>query len=232
MTRRGAGRERPGRELDDEGARAGEATVLPARGSSRRNREAAVAHPREPCVEAGGLLALGARAHERLRLVEPDCQSGLNSQNEAAGDPRLRLGQRLGPRIGEIPTLSLRPPSGRPVAVQIDPACVLANVEPEAVRVEVMDDPDVGVRRDRAAREEARHSGSRALVAMNTADDEDASTPLGIAQLERVDRAAAYRVPEELSVLHRRGGKYKADEGLDHHEGYGTVARQVPVTGM
>jgi hypothetical protein len=95
-----------------------------------------------------------------------------------------------------------------------------------------MDDPDVRVRRDRAVREEARHSGACAFVPVNAADDEDASTPLRIAPLERVDRTAAYRVPEELSMLRGRCSKYEADEGFDHHEGYGTVARQVPVTRM
>jgi hypothetical protein len=81
-----------------------------------------------------------------------------------------------------------------------------------------MDDPDVRVRRDCAVREETSHGGACAFVPVNAADDEDASTPLGIAQLERVNRTAAYRVPEELSVLHGHCGEHEADEGLDHHE--------------
>jgi hypothetical protein len=96
----------------------------------------------------------------------------------------------------------------------------------------VLDDPDVRVRRDRAVHEETRYSGACAFVPVNAADDEHTASTRGITELERVDRTAAYRVPEQLSVLHLRGGKDQADEGLDHHEGYGTVARQVPVTGM
>ena len=219
MTRRGAGRERPGRELDDEGARAGKAAVLPARGCARRNGEAAVAHPRESGVESGGLLALRARTHEGLRLVEPDRQGRLGAEDEPPSDPRLRLGQRLGPRVGRVPAAPQRPPAGRPVPVQVDTARVLAHAEPEAVRVEVMDDPDLRVRGDRAVRKQARHGGAGALVAVDTADDEDAAPTGRITELERVDGTAAYRVPEQFPPLDWRGGKCKADEGLDHHEG-------------
>jgi hypothetical protein len=175
---------------------------------------------------------LRTRAHDGLRLVEPDRQGRLDAEDETSRDPRLRLGQRFGARIGEVPPPPEGPPAGRPVAVQVDTTRVLAHVQPEAVRIEVVDDPDVGVRGDCAVRKQARHGGSRAFVGVNAADDEDASAPLGIAELERVDGAAAYRVPEQLSLLDRRGGKYEGDEGLNHHKPYGTVARQVRVTVM
>jgi hypothetical protein len=219
MTRRGAGRERPGRELDDEGARAGEATVLPARGSARRNGKTAVAHSRQPCVEVGGLLALRTRAHERLRLVEPDRKLRADPQDQSPCDPRLGLRERLRARVRRIPPPAERPPAGGEIAIEVDTARVLADAEPESVRVELVHDPQVGVRRRRPGRQKPRHGEARTLVAVDAAHDEDAALARGLAELERTDRAAAHGVPKQLAPLDGLGGgERQSYQRLDEHD--------------
>jgi hypothetical protein len=94
----------------------------------------------------------------------------------------------------------------------------LAHAEPQAIRVEVVDDPDVRIRGDRAVRKQARHSGAGTLVPVDAANDEHTAGPLRVAQLERMDGMASHRVAEQLPPLDRTGGECEADEGLDHHD--------------
>jgi hypothetical protein len=152
-------------------------------------------------------------------LVEPDRQGGLNPEDEAPGNAALRLRQRLGAGVGQVPALSEQAPAGREVAIQVDSTRVLAHPEPEAVWVEVVDDPDFRICGDRAVRKQARHGGARALVPVDAADDEHSADALGVAELERMDWAAAHRVPEQLATLDRTGCECEAQEGLDHHDG-------------
>jgi hypothetical protein len=220
VTRRGTGRERPGRKLDDEGPSQGEGTALPARRSAGWNGEPPEGETDEPRVSAGShRVSVVPRAHVGLGLVKPNGQSRLDPEDEAPGKATLRLRQRLWAGVSEIPALSKRAPAGREVAVEVDTARVLAHAEAEAVRVEVVDDPDVRIRGDRAVRQQAGHSGAGALVPVDAADDEHSAGAVGVAELERMDRAAAHRVAEQLATLDRGRGESKADESFDHHDG-------------
>jgi hypothetical protein len=94
----------------------------------------------------------------------------------------------------------------------------LAHAEPQAIRVEVVDDPDVRIRGDRAVRKQARHSGAGTLVPVDAANDEHTPGPLRVAQLERMDGTASHGVAEQLPPLDRARGERHADEGFDHHD--------------
>ena len=219
MTRGCAGGERPGRMLDDEGPSHGKDTALPARRSAGWNRKPPEGKADEPRVPARRLrITAVPGSHVRLGLMKPDGQSRLDPEDEAPGKATLRLGQRLWAGVRGIPALSQRAPAGREVAVEVDAASVLAHAEPEAVRVEVVDDPDVRICGDRAVRKQAGHSGAGALVPVDAANDEHAAGPLRIADLERVDGTTPHRVTEQLPPLDRTGCERKADEGLDHHD--------------
>jgi hypothetical protein len=85
--------------------------------------------------------------------VEPDRDLGPQAEDQLPGDPRLPLRR------------------GEEVAVQVDPARVEAAPPRMAVRVQLMDEPEVGLRP--VAREQLRHLDPLALVAVDAADDED-----------------------------------------------------------
>src|SRR5919201_3400279 len=94
IPRRGRHGQRAWRELDDEGTRVTEAMVLPVRGGSVRPTQPAEGNAREPREPFSGGNAVPPRAHDPLRLVEPDRDRGSQAQDQSAGHARLSFGQR------------------------------------------------------------------------------------------------------------------------------------------
>ena len=163
-------RQLAGRQLDDE--RDLPEPVLPTRGAPGGQAATGTA-PGEPRVTPGGRPARPPGADDRLRLVEPDRHVGPQAQDQLPRDPRLPLRRR------------------EEVAVEVDAVRVRAAARGEAVRVELMDEPEVGARP--GALEQPRDLDPLALVAVDAADDEDAR-PVA-PDVDRLDRPPSYERP-------------------------------------
>ena len=87
--------------------RSGEAMVLPVRARAAGPADRPEPHPGQACVTARRRHALAPGPDERLRLVEPDRDRGLDPPDQPRGGARLRLRER--PRPGYPgPTAGLR----------------------------------------------------------------------------------------------------------------------------
>ena len=191
MTARRRNRELAGRQLDDERALAD--PVLPTRGAARRPGQRPVRLPGEPRVTPRDRTARPPGADDRLRLVEPDRHVGPQAEDQLPRDPRLPLRRR------------------HEVAVEIDAVSVRASARGEAVRIELMDEPEIGTRP--RAREQPRDLDPLALVAVDAADDEDAR-PVAT-DVHCLDRPPLVRAPE---LLRRRGEQRSGDQRAQHHK--------------
>ncbi len=125
-------------------------------------------------------------------LVEPDRRVGRQPVDDPGREPRLRL--REGPRPGVFGVARLPgpAPAGGEVAVEVDPPAVEPGLGGEPVGVEVGDEEDVRVHVGTAA-EERHRLPSRALVAMDAAEDEDAAVDRRVAHLPQPDRPSLGR---------------------------------------
>ena len=132
-----------GRKLDDERSRPRKAVVLPVRRRPVRPANGAIRLARETGVAPSLGAAPAPRAHERLRLVVPDRHVRPDALDQPSGQPRLALGPGPRPGVLGIPAAPDRDPLGAEVAVEVDAASVQADAEPSAVRVQVVDDPQV-----------------------------------------------------------------------------------------
>src|SRR5581483_4811480 len=187
--------ERAWRELDDEGDAAGGAVVLPVRRGAGKPGKSVEGEADEVGVAAGGGDARAPGADEVGRLVEPDRGRRPDLLDQVAGDPGLGLGEGAG--AGALGGGAEGSPAGGEVAVEVDAGGVRAPVGVEAVRVQVLDDPDADADPERVVQqlEGDRHAG--ALVAVDAADGEQPPCAVRVSELVDADRPSLDRVAED-----------------------------------
>ena len=197
------------RQLDHVGGAAGEAVVLPVRPRTGGPAHQAERHPGEVGEEAARRCARSPGADKGTTaadLVEPDRHPRVQPANEAGGKASFWLGERPRPGIFGRSGLSARPPLGREVAVQVDPATVQPARRGAAVRVEAGDDKDVCVGL-RAAAPQRRDASPRALVAVDAGEDEHAAAEARVAVLAKPDRASFQRPADHPAPLDQVAGE-------------------------
>jgi hypothetical protein len=185
-------RQRPGRELDDEGRTRADAHVLPARDAARPPAQASHGQPGELGVAAGRLrvAALGD-VDQPEGLVVVEAERRLLTQDQVADRARLGLGPR--PHSGAGPVL------GR-VAVEVDAVGVGALVVGEAVGVHVADEQQLRAGCRAGALKVGDDAATGGLVAVDAADDEDPARRVGRSNACDRDRAALHRVADDLGA--------------------------------
>ena len=163
-------RERAGRQFDHERAGAAIGVVLPARGGAAVVREDARGQADGAGVAAHDPL-VGARGevHEPQVLVVPDGDGGPDPPHQPAHGLGLRLGERA--RAGEerVERAAATAPAAGEVAVEIDPARVVARAVPDAVGVDGVDQPQLHAGGRRRAPQAPHHGPARRLVAVDRA---------------------------------------------------------------
>ena len=162
---RGGGGQRPGRQLDDERARAGERVVLPARGGAVVVRERPRGQADAPRVGAHH-PRVGARreVHQPHVLVVPDGHRRADPLDEPPHRARLRLGERSPAREVGVERAPAAGPAAPEVAVEVDAARVLPRAAADAVGVDGVDEPQLDALRRRRRR--SRASTARPAVSL------------------------------------------------------------------
>ena len=206
-------RQRAARQLDDEGAVAGEAVVLPGDGGAVVARQAPARQAAARGVEALDHGVAGALHHHAQRLVVPERHARLLALDEALHHLGLGLGGGAG--AGLVHAVLGLPAVGE-VAVQVHAVRVVTGAGRGAIRVGVVHEPERGTARRAGAPQAGDHRTAGRLVAVHLSHHEHLHARARAPDAQRADRPVLRRAADRLPAGGLGRGRRRAGRGGGH----------------